>query len=218
MLRLRLIECLRSLSLDVEQLQRGSEEADHWANRVTSASRRSSERLLQMMEELVRRHAAPSAHFARELAAHLYDEEAALPIVTQWLERLFPAPLLDVMQQTAIARDEGRRAQDYLDKIVQVRLDMPAAQSAQASRLLDDGLQSALQGVGVERNRILLGEGQHARVQLADRASFGELGGLLDPVLELVMPDPDIAGSPRGMYDERRDDELDDRLHGQRTW
>ncbi len=99
MLRLRLIECLRSLSLDVEQLQRGSEEADDWANRVTTASRRSSERLLQMMEELVRRHSAPSAHFASELVAHLYDEEAALPIVTQWLERLFRAPLLDVVQQ-----------------------------------------------------------------------------------------------------------------------
>ncbi len=99
MLRLRLIECLRSLSLEIEQLQRGSEQADFWANRVIAAARRSPERLLQMMEELVRRHPDPSAHFGSELVAHLYDEEAALPIVTHWLERHFRAPMLDVVQQ-----------------------------------------------------------------------------------------------------------------------
>ena len=46
MLRLRLIECLRSLAIEVEQLQRGSEEADFWANRLITAARRSPERLL----------------------------------------------------------------------------------------------------------------------------------------------------------------------------
>ena len=38
MLRLRLIECLRSLAIEVEQLQRGSEEADFWANRLITAA------------------------------------------------------------------------------------------------------------------------------------------------------------------------------------
>ena len=99
MLRLRLIECLRSLALEVEQLQRSSEEANFWANRVISASRRNPERLLQMMDELMRRHPEPTAHFASELVAHLYDEEAALPTVTHWLERIFRAPLLEVVQQ-----------------------------------------------------------------------------------------------------------------------
>ena len=99
MLRLRLIECLRSLSIEVEQLQRGSEEADFWANRLITAARRSPERLLTMTEELVQRHPQPTAHFASELVAHLYDEEAPLPIVTSWLERSLRAPLLEVVQQ-----------------------------------------------------------------------------------------------------------------------
>ena len=99
MLRLRLIECLRSLAIEVEQLQRGSEEADFWANRLITAARRSPERLLKMTEELVQRHPQPTAHFASELVAHLYDEEAPLPIVTSWLERSLRAPLLEVVQQ-----------------------------------------------------------------------------------------------------------------------
>ena len=99
MLRLRLIECLRSLAIEVEQLQRGSEEADFWANRLITAARRSPERLLTMTEELVQRHPQPTAHFASELVAHLYDEEAPLPIVTSWLERSLRAPLLEVVQQ-----------------------------------------------------------------------------------------------------------------------
>ncbi len=99
MLRLRLIECLRSLALEVEQLQRGSEQANFWSNRIITAARGAPERLLQLMEELVRRHPEPSAHFASELVASLYDEEAALPIVSHWLERSFHAPLLDVVQQ-----------------------------------------------------------------------------------------------------------------------
>jgi hypothetical protein len=52
-----------------------------------------------MMEELVERHPEPTAHFASELMAHLYDEEAALPLVSGWLERSLRAPFLEVMQQ-----------------------------------------------------------------------------------------------------------------------
>ena len=51
------------------------------------------------MEQLVEQHPEPSAHFAHELVAHLYDEEAALPMVTGWLERFLRAPLHEVMQQ-----------------------------------------------------------------------------------------------------------------------
>ncbi len=99
MLRLRLIECLRSLAIEVEQVQRGSEQADFWASRLIAAARRSPERLLKMMEELVGRHPQPDAHFASELVANLYDEEAALPIVTHWLERCLRAPMLEVVKQ-----------------------------------------------------------------------------------------------------------------------
>src|SRR5213083_3565645 len=99
MLRLRLLECLRALAIQVEQQQSQSEEADFWANRLITASRHSSQRLIKMMEELVERHPEPTAHFSSELMAHLYDEEAALPLVSGWLERSLRAPLLEIMQQ-----------------------------------------------------------------------------------------------------------------------
>jgi cyclic beta-1,2-glucan glucanotransferase len=99
MLRLQLLECLRTLAIQVEQQQNQSEEADFWANRLISAARHSSLQLLKMMEELVKRHPEPTAHFASELMARLYDEEAALPLVSGWLERSLRAPLLEVMQQ-----------------------------------------------------------------------------------------------------------------------
>jgi cellobiose phosphorylase/uncharacterized membrane protein len=99
MLRLRLLECLRALAIQVEQQQSQSEEADFWANRLITAVRHSSTQLLKVMEVLVERHPEPTGHFASELMAHLYDEEAALPLVSGWLERSLRAPLLEVMQQ-----------------------------------------------------------------------------------------------------------------------
>src|SRR6184192_1048088 len=99
MLRLQLLECLRALAIQVEQQQSQSEEADFWANRLITAARHSSPRLLRIMEELVERHPEPTAHFASELMVHLHDEEAALPVVSGWLERSLRAPLLEVMQQ-----------------------------------------------------------------------------------------------------------------------
>jgi cellobiose phosphorylase len=99
MLRLRLLECLRALAIQVEQQQSQREEADFWANRLITASRHGSQRLINMMEQLVERHPEPTAHFASELMAHLYDEEAAVPLVSGWLERSQHAPLPEVMQQ-----------------------------------------------------------------------------------------------------------------------
>jgi len=99
MLRLQLLECLRALAIQVDQQQRESEEADFWANRLITAVRYNSPRLLKIMEELVERYPEPTPHFASELVAHLYDDEGALPVVSGWLERSLRSPLLEVMQQ-----------------------------------------------------------------------------------------------------------------------
>src|SRR5256885_10169578 len=99
MLRLQLLECLRTLAIQVEEQQSQSEEADFWANRLITAVRHGSPRLLKIMEELVERYPEPTPHFASELVAHLYDEEGALPLVSGWLERSLRSPLLEVMQQ-----------------------------------------------------------------------------------------------------------------------
>src|SRR5438445_4456572 len=99
MLRLQLLECLRALAIQIEQQQSQSAEADFWANRLITAVRHGSPRLLTMMEELVERYPEPTPHFASELVAHLYDEEGALPLVSGWLERSLRSPLLEVIQQ-----------------------------------------------------------------------------------------------------------------------
>jgi cellobiose phosphorylase len=99
MLRLQLLECLRTLAIQVDQQQRESEEADFWANRLMTSVRHSSPRLLRIIEELVERYPEPTAHFASELVAHLYDDEGALPVVSGWLERSLRSPLLEVLQQ-----------------------------------------------------------------------------------------------------------------------
>jgi cyclic beta-1,2-glucan synthetase len=99
MLRLQLLERLRALAIQVEQQQSQSEEADFWANRLITAVRHGSPRLLRGMEELVERYPEPTPHFASELVAHLYDEETALPLLSSWLERALRAPLLEVIQQ-----------------------------------------------------------------------------------------------------------------------
>jgi cyclic beta-1,2-glucan synthetase len=99
MLRLQLLECLRTLAIQVEEQQRQSEEADFWANRLIAAGRHSSQQLFKIMEELVKRNAEPKPHFVSELVAHLYDDEGTLPLVSGWLERLLRSPLLEVMQQ-----------------------------------------------------------------------------------------------------------------------
>ncbi len=99
MLRLQLLESLRTIAIQVEQQQSQSEEADFWANRLITALRHGSARPLRIMEELVERYPEPTPHFASELIAHLYDEEAALPIVSGWLEHSLRAPLLEVIQQ-----------------------------------------------------------------------------------------------------------------------
>lgn len=52
--------------------------------------------------------------------------------------------LLDVLGATALAANDERRARAYLEKIVQVRLDMPLLRASQREDLLDRGLTSIL--------------------------------------------------------------------------
>ncbi|MCA0294109.1 MAG: KAP family NTPase [Actinobacteria bacterium] len=52
--------------------------------------------------------------------------------------------LLDVLRRTPIAGDDEGRARAYLEKIVQVRLDMPALRGTQRANLMNEGLNSIL--------------------------------------------------------------------------
>ena len=99
MLRLRLIEQLRALSVQVDQRQHERELADFWANRLLTAARRDPDQLDLFVADLQRDIAAPTPHFAEQLVEHLYDEEAALAPVRNWLERRLNMPLPDAFAQ-----------------------------------------------------------------------------------------------------------------------
>lgn len=69
--------------------------------------------------------------------------------------------LLDVLTQTDLATDPAR-ARDYLEKIVQVRLDIPALRSHQAQRLLNETLDQVL-----TRHEITLDRVDQRRINMA---------------------------------------------------
>lgn len=86
MLRLRLIECLNDLALDIDRRLREGEYALFWGNRLLNVSRREPERLEYFLEILEEEEKVPSHHFAEELIDHLYDEDKIIPQVKKWLE------------------------------------------------------------------------------------------------------------------------------------
>ena len=108
MLRLRLIEQLRSLAVIVDQRQREREIADFWANRILTAARRDQDQLHAFVAELVREVPFPTPHFAEQLTGHLYDEENALAPVRDWLERRLDMSLADMSasERTTQAREQ----------------------------------------------------------------------------------------------------------------
>lgn len=57
--------------------------------------------------------------------------------------------LLDVLRRTPVTGDDEGRSRAYLEKIVQVRLDMPALRAAQRGKLLNDGLQKIGSAIGL---------------------------------------------------------------------
>lgn len=67
--------------------------------------------------------------------------------------------LLDVLLRTPVTGDDEGRARAYLEKIVQVRLDMPALRAVQRAKLLNDGLDRIGASVG-----LLLSEADEQRL------------------------------------------------------
>jgi len=99
MLRLRLIEFLASLSVEVGRRQLESENAAFWANRLLYAVRRDVDRMPEVLAAVAAECPHPSPHVVEELLDNLYAEEAALTPVRAWLQTKFPAPLEEVLRQ-----------------------------------------------------------------------------------------------------------------------
>ena len=99
MLRLRMIECIRRLAIQVERREREREQADFWANRLLTAARQEPERLPIFVAELAREQPAPTPHFLDQLVGYLYDEESALTAIREWLEKSLHGPVIEAVQQ-----------------------------------------------------------------------------------------------------------------------
>ncbi|MGI8783988.1 MAG: GH36-type glycosyl hydrolase domain-containing protein [Acidobacteriota bacterium] len=99
MLRLALIENLRSQAVQVVHRQHARERADFWAHRLLFAARRDPGYLDFLLSELAREYPDLPPHFAVRLASQIHDEESALIPVQTWLERKMGMPLHDIIRQ-----------------------------------------------------------------------------------------------------------------------
>lgn len=104
MLRLRLIECLNDLALDIDRRLREGERALLWGNRLLNVSRREPERLNDFLENLEEEEKHPSAHFAEELIDHLYDEDKIIPPVKKWLEARLKNDISEVIKMEQLQK------------------------------------------------------------------------------------------------------------------
>lgn len=102
MLRLRLVECIQSMSISVDRHMRDGELANFWGNRLLYAVRNEPNRLPIFLQELASEQTSPSPHFAQELLDHLFDEETVIPLVRKWLEDHFKTPLSEIIRQDQV--------------------------------------------------------------------------------------------------------------------
>ncbi len=99
MLRLRLIEWVEFLAIHVDNRMREGELANFWGNRLLNAALHEPTRLPVFLADLSNKQTPFSGHFAEELLAHLFDEEAIIPMVRKWLEERFRSPLDEILHQ-----------------------------------------------------------------------------------------------------------------------
>ena len=97
--RLRLIENITTLSIDMERRQSESEHAAFWANRLLYTARREVDRMPEVLAAVAAECPRPPPNVVEELLDHLYGEELALTPVRSWLQTKFPSPLEDVVRQ-----------------------------------------------------------------------------------------------------------------------
>ena len=105
MLRIALVHSAQRLAVQALEEVRQGEMADFWASRLVTMGRRDPGQLFAVIAELTQRLPEPDPYFGTQLAAQLYDEEAALVPVQSWLERSWRRPLSQVQQ-----REQSRQA------------------------------------------------------------------------------------------------------------
>lgn len=104
MLRIKLLECIQTLALDIDRRLKEGELASFWGNRLLNVYRKNPENLPALLTLLDSEIPSPSAHFAEELLDHIFDEETILPLVRNWLETKFSVKINDVIHQEQIRK------------------------------------------------------------------------------------------------------------------
>lgn len=98
LLRLGLIEMLRSLVLKINHRQLDGEKARFWGNRLLLAMHKHPGTAQKLMKRLQDSQENPSPHFAQELLDHLFDEDQLLVTVRDWFEKKFNKSIVEVLQ------------------------------------------------------------------------------------------------------------------------
>lgn len=99
MLRLRLIECIHSLAVLFDARQREGELARYFGNRLLTAARRQPGEIDLFLKSLKQEEPHPTPHFVEELLEHLFDEDAVLNPVREWVEKLYSTPISEIIQK-----------------------------------------------------------------------------------------------------------------------
>jgi predicted KAP-like P-loop ATPase len=100
--------------------------------------------------------------------------------------------LLDVLRRTDLVGDDEARARDYLEKMVQVRLDLPVIRSAQTDHLVDEAFASVLDANNIELGpddtyRISRTYSVHLRLRLNTPRVINRLFGQVDAFYTVVV-------------------------------
>ncbi len=99
MLRLRLVECVESLSIEIENQMREEELTRFWGYQILKIARSNPEKIQDVLKSLSKEEPQPTPLFAEGLLDHLFDEESVIPVVRSWLQERFPTPITDLIHQ-----------------------------------------------------------------------------------------------------------------------
>jgi KAP family P-loop domain len=106
--------------------------------------------------------------------------------------------LLDVLRRTDLVGDDEARAKDYLEKMVQVRLDLPVIRSHQTNQLIDQAFASVLGSNEIELGpdaiyRIQSALREHLRLRLNTPRSINRLFGQVDAFYSMISAEVDFV-------------------------
>jgi len=103
MLRIALVESIQSIAITAHSDLRGRQLASFWANRLIAASRTDAAMIPRLLGDLSL--TGPSPYFCTQLVDHLYDEEAVLVPVKDWIESTLEEPLHE-----CVLREQNRQS------------------------------------------------------------------------------------------------------------